>query len=77
MVKAFAISLLLSAVSVNTDAFAMGPPSPTSNNNPQPHRRPPPLPKTQNAYTLLGFDWLSPPADFDIVHRAYREMARM
>mmetsp|Transcript_24986 Transcript_24986/g.45003 ORF Transcript_24986/g.45003 Transcript_24986/m.45003 type:complete len:235 (+) Transcript_24986:200-904(+) len=38
--------------------------------------KPPPLPVTDDSYTLLGFDWLSPPKDFTLVHRAYRALAR-
>ena len=38
--------------------------------------KPPPLPVTDNSYTLLGLDMLSPPKDFAVIHRAYRELAR-
>lgn len=73
-ILAFVGSVLIIA----TDAFSVGPSASSSpNNSGKSYKRPPPLPKTQNAYTLLGFDWLSPPDDFDLVHRAYRQMARV
>ena len=66
------------AVPIAIDAFAAGPASSSfdKEHSSRPHKRPPPLPKTQNAYTLLGFDWLSPPDIFYLVHQAYRQMAR-
>ena len=75
--NALIVGALTLAVPIAVDAFA-GPVSSSSNNkhSSRPHKRPPPLPKTQNAYTLLGFDWLSPPDNFDLVHQAYRQMAR-
>ncbi|KAL7477149.1 hypothetical protein ACHAWX_000092 [Stephanocyclus meneghinianus] len=84
--KAFAVTILVLTAPFASDALAVGPSSFSSHeshhNNlhihaPDPPKKlPPPLPKTQNPYTLLGFDWLSPPKDFDAVHRAYRQLAR-
>ena len=36
----------------------------------------PPLPMTNNPYALLDLDWLNPPSDFDIIHQAYKRMAK-
>ena len=35
-----------------------------------------PLPMTNNPYALLDLDWLNPPSEFDIIHKAYRKMAK-
>eukprot|EP00804_Cyclotella_cryptica_P011772 CCRYP_011371-RA/>CCRYP_011371-RA protein AED:0.05 eAED:0.04 QI:0/-1/0/1/-1/0/1/0/143 len=32
---------------------------------------------TNNPYALLGFDWLNPPSDFTLVHKAYKTMAKL
>ena len=73
--RALAVAILLAVPFAN--AFAAGPSS-SEGKSPQqrPPIRPPPLPPTNNPHTLLGFDWLSPPKDFDLVHRAYRQLAR-
>ncbi|KAL7513336.1 hypothetical protein ACHAXN_010505 [Cyclotella atomus] len=65
-------ALLISAVPLTINAFAADPLKTQKN-----RRGVPPLPRTQNPHTLLGFDWLTPPADFDLVHKAYRKMARL
>jgi hypothetical protein len=39
--------------------------------------RSPPLPMTNNPYALLGLDWLNPPNDFAVIHRAYKSMAKI
>ena len=50
---------------------------PPNNNNQHQHQlKQQPLPITDNSYTLLGFDYLSPPKDFALVQRAYRNLAR-
>ena len=49
---------------------------PPPNNNQHQQQKPPLLPTTDNSYTLLGFDYLSPPKDFAVVQRAYRNLAR-
>ena len=50
---------------------------PNNNQHQQQHQsKPQPLPITDNSYTLLGFDYLSPPKDFSLVQRAYRNLAR-
>ena len=58
-------------------AFSMGP----INNDPSRplenrHSRPPPLTQSQNPHTILGFDWLSPPTDFRVIHNAYKRLAK-
>jgi hypothetical protein len=78
-------ALFASALFINNafvDAFAVPPNA--NNSGPHPHvpsdkplTRPPPLPKTNNPHALLGFDWLSPPADFEVVHSAYRNYAKL
>jgi len=50
---------------------------PSKNNQHHQHQlKPQQLPITDNSYTLLGFDYLSPPKDFALVQRAYRNLAR-
>ena len=50
---------------------------PNNNQHHQQHQsKPQPLPISDNSYTLLGFDYLSPPKDFALVQRAYRNLAR-
>ncbi|KAL7540406.1 hypothetical protein ACHAXR_012046 [Thalassiosira sp. AJA248-18] len=52
-------------------------PPPNAQQQQQPSfNNPPPLPVTNNPHTLLGFDSLSPPKDFTLIHRAYRNLAR-
>mmetsp|Transcript_16332 Transcript_16332/g.31872 ORF Transcript_16332/g.31872 Transcript_16332/m.31872 type:complete len:203 (+) Transcript_16332:86-694(+) len=38
--------------------------------------KPPPLPNSQNPHTILGFDPLSPPTDFRLIHSAYKTLAK-
>lgn len=72
--------LALIAIIHDVDAFSAQasdrPPSTSNAQQQQPFSKPTPLPITDNPHTLLGFDWLSPPKDFTLIHRAYRNLAR-
>ena len=62
-------------------SFSSNQPITPPNNNQHQHQqqhqlKQQPLPITDNSYTLLGFDYLSPPKDFALVQRAYRNLAR-
>lgn len=57
-------------------AFAVGPLNHDHSNEYKVRSRPHPLPRTNNALALLGFDWLSPPPDFDVIHKAYKALAK-
>ena len=87
-VTIIAVCIISSPLSINVGAFSQPSsdwPSHTSQHAPKQQQtsssfitnnQPPPLPETNDAYTLLGFDYMSPPKDFTLVHRAYRNLAR-
>ena len=72
------VAILASLLVAHVGAFSAQPSERPSPNVHQPvATKHPPLPVTDNSYTLLGFDRLSPPKDFTVVHRAYRSLARI
>ncbi|KAL7464553.1 hypothetical protein ACHAXS_004888 [Conticribra weissflogii] len=52
------------------------PPSSPDPRPPPKFSKPPPLPTSQNPHAILGFDPLSPPTDFRLVHSAYKHLAK-
>jgi len=71
----YATLWLLVVIAISgVSSFSLIPP----NNNQHQHQqqKPQPLPITDNSYTILGLDYLSPPKDFALVQRAYRNLAR-
>mmetsp|Transcript_21469 Transcript_21469/g.46648 ORF Transcript_21469/g.46648 Transcript_21469/m.46648 type:complete len:200 (-) Transcript_21469:367-966(-) len=72
------VAILASIAIHDVCAFSAQPSErpPSNAQQQQTFSEPPPLPITDNPHTLLGFDWLSPPKDIAVVHRAYRNLAR-
>ena len=68
--------LVVIAISGVSSFSSMIPPNNNNQHQHQQQSKPQPLPITDNSYTLLGFDYLSPPKDFALVQRAYRNLAR-
>ena len=69
--------IMLGLISIHVDAFSAQPSEPHASHPPNNNNaQPPPLPNADNPYTLLGLDWLSPPKDFSVVQRAYKQLAR-
>mmetsp|Transcript_7548 Transcript_7548/g.18730 ORF Transcript_7548/g.18730 Transcript_7548/m.18730 type:complete len:206 (+) Transcript_7548:120-737(+) len=77
------VAVIIASMAIHAGAFSAQPPSeqrPPRSAEEHQHQRQPqlsqPIPATDNPYTLLGFDRLSPPKDFTVIHRAYRNLAK-